>query len=111
LRFTSWIENRKCEEDDSRYVSAGDVDADADVKRWHEDFEGWSCLAWTPAGKADIGGWVRDIRDNDGARRLLPTSSRQASLGSSDPSTTHVIAPTSIPMTMFSGAARALIES
>ena len=50
------------EEDYWRYVSTGNVDAY--VQLWHDDFVGWPCFAWTPAGKADIGSWVRDIRDN-----------------------------------------------
>jgi ketosteroid isomerase-like protein len=50
------------EEDYWRYVSTGDVDAY--VKLWHEDFVGWPCFEWKPARKADIGKWVRDIRDN-----------------------------------------------
>lgn len=50
------------EEDYWRYVSTGDVDAY--VKLWHDDFVGWPCFEWNPAGKNDIGTWVRDIRDN-----------------------------------------------
>jgi ketosteroid isomerase-like protein len=26
---------------------------------------GWPCFAWEPSDKASIGGWVRDIRDNN----------------------------------------------
>ena len=50
------------EEDYWRYVSAGDVDAY--VRLWHEDFVGWPCFEREPKGKADIGSWVRDIREN-----------------------------------------------
>jgi ketosteroid isomerase-like protein len=50
------------EEDYWRYVSTGDVDAY--VKLWHDNFVGWPCFEWNPAGKSDIGKWVRDIRDN-----------------------------------------------
>jgi ketosteroid isomerase-like protein len=49
------------EQDYWRYVSTGDVDAY--VKLWHEDFVGWPCFELEPKGKADIGSWVRDIRD------------------------------------------------
>jgi ketosteroid isomerase-like protein len=49
------------EEDYWRYVSTGDVDAY--VQLWHEDFIGWPCFELEPKGKADIGSWVREIRD------------------------------------------------
>ena len=49
------------EQDYWRYVSTGDVDAY--VKLWHEDFVGWPCFELEPKGKADIGSWVRDIRE------------------------------------------------
>jgi len=49
------------EQDYWRYVSTGDVDAY--VKLWHEDFVGWPCFELEPKGKADIGSWVREIRD------------------------------------------------
>jgi ketosteroid isomerase-like protein len=42
-------------------VSTGDVDAY--VQLWHEDFVGWPCFELEPKGKADIGSWVREIRD------------------------------------------------
>ena len=45
-----------------RYVSAGDVEAY--VNLWHDDFVGWPCFSWTPTGKANIGSWVEEIRDN-----------------------------------------------
>ena len=53
----------KMEEAYWRYVSAGDVEAY--VALWHDDFVGWPCFSWTPQGKANIGSWVEEIRDND----------------------------------------------
>jgi ketosteroid isomerase-like protein len=50
------------EEDYWRYVSAGDVESY--VELWHDDFVGWPCHELHPAGKGDIGKWVRDVRDN-----------------------------------------------
>lgn len=52
----------RLEEDYWRFVSAGDIDSY--VKLWHDDFVGWPCFERTPAGKQDIGKWVRDIRNN-----------------------------------------------
>ena len=46
-----------------RYVSS--VDVDAYVALWHDDFVGWPCFSWKPTGKANIGGWVKEIRDNN----------------------------------------------
>jgi ketosteroid isomerase-like protein len=46
-----------------RLVAAGDVEAY--VALWHDDFVGWPCFSWTPTGKANIGSWVEEIRDND----------------------------------------------
>ena len=46
-----------------RYVAAGDVEAY--VSLWHDDFVGWPCFSWTPTGKANIGSWVEEIRDNN----------------------------------------------
>ncbi len=45
------------------YVASGDVDAY--VSLWHDDFVGWPCFSWTPTGKANIGSWVEEIRDNN----------------------------------------------
>lgn len=45
-----------------RYVSSGDVEAY--VALWHDDFVGWPCFSWMPTGKANIGNWVEEIRDN-----------------------------------------------
>lgn len=46
-----------------RYVAAGDVDRYLTL--WHEDFIGWPCAmhAMHPYGKASIGTWVQEIRD------------------------------------------------
>ena len=46
-----------------RYVSSGDVEAY--VSLWHDDFVGWPCFSWSPTGKANIGSWVEEIRDNN----------------------------------------------
>ena len=46
-----------------RLVAAGDVEAY--VSLWHDDFVGWPCFSWTPTGKANIGSWVEEIRDNN----------------------------------------------
>ena len=46
-----------------RLASAGDLDGY--VALWHDDFVGWTCSSWTPTGKANIGNWVQQIRDND----------------------------------------------
>lgn len=43
-------------------VAAGEVEAY--VALWHDDFVGWPCFSWTPTGKANIGSWVEEIRDN-----------------------------------------------
>ncbi len=46
------------------YVESGDVDSYLTL--WHEDFIGWPCAAGLdshPAGKGNIGDWVRRIRD------------------------------------------------
>ena len=53
----------KMEETYWRYVSSGDVEAY--VSLWHDDFVGWPCFSWTPTGKANIGSWVEEIRDNN----------------------------------------------
>jgi ketosteroid isomerase-like protein len=45
-----------------RDVQAGDVESYLTL--WHENFVGWPCFAWEPSDKSNIGGWVRDIRDN-----------------------------------------------
>ena len=44
-----------------RYVRAGEVDRY--IGLWHEDFVGWPCSTLQPSRKANIGGWVREIRD------------------------------------------------
>ena len=44
-----------------RYVEAGDVQSYRAL--WHEDFVGWPCDESEPMGKANIGDWVREIRD------------------------------------------------
>ena len=44
-----------------RYVKAGEVDKY--ISLWHEDFVGWPCSTLQPSRKANIGGWVREIRD------------------------------------------------
>ena len=46
-----------------RLVSSGDVEAY--VSLWHDDFVGWPCFSWKPTGKANIGSWVEEIRDNN----------------------------------------------
>jgi ketosteroid isomerase-like protein len=46
-----------------RLVAAGNVEDY--VALWHDDFVGWPCFSWTPTGKANIGSWVEEIRDND----------------------------------------------
>ncbi len=46
-----------------RLVSSGDVEAY--VSLWHDDFVGWPCFSWEPTGKANIGSWVEEIRDNN----------------------------------------------
>ena len=46
-----------------RLVSSGDVEAY--VFLWHDDFVGWPCFSWEPTGKANIGSWVEEIRDNN----------------------------------------------
>ena len=46
-----------------KYVSTGNVEAY--VSLWHDDFVGWPCFSWKPTGKANIGSWVEEIRDND----------------------------------------------
>lgn len=44
-----------------RYVKAGDVDNYRTL--WDEGFRGWPCKNQHTATKAEIGNWVRDIRD------------------------------------------------
>jgi ketosteroid isomerase-like protein len=51
----------KMEEAYWRYVKAGEVDAYTSL--WHEDFVGWPCSTLQPSRKANIGDWVREIRD------------------------------------------------
>jgi ketosteroid isomerase-like protein len=51
----------KMEEAYWRYVKAGEVDAY--ISLWHEDFVGWPCSTLQPSRKANIGDWVREIRD------------------------------------------------
>lgn len=46
-----------------RLVASGNVEDY--VALWHDDFVGWPCFSWTPAGKANIGSWVEEIRDNN----------------------------------------------
>lgn len=46
-----------------RHVASGNVEAY--VALWHDDFVGWPCFSWTPTGKANIGSWVEEIRDNN----------------------------------------------
>jgi ketosteroid isomerase-like protein len=44
-----------------RDVKAGDVEHYLTL--WHENFVGWPCFASEPSDKRNIGGWVKDIRD------------------------------------------------
>ena len=44
-----------------QYVQDGDVEKY--VSLWHDDFVGWPCSAIHPSRKANIGDWVRAIRD------------------------------------------------
>jgi Domain of unknown function (DUF4440) len=44
-----------------RYVQAGEVDNYRTL--WDEGFRGWPCKNQHTATKAEIGNWVRDIRD------------------------------------------------
>ncbi|MFI5243893.1 MAG: DUF4440 domain-containing protein [Gemmatimonadales bacterium] len=44
-----------------RYVKAADVEKYLTL--WNKDFRGWPCADEHPATKANIGDWVRDIRD------------------------------------------------
>jgi len=44
-----------------RYVKAGDVDNYRTL--WDDGFRGWPCKFQDTATKAQIGDWVRDIRD------------------------------------------------
>ncbi|MBM2846011.1 MAG: hypothetical protein HW407_1323 [Bacteroidetes bacterium] len=46
-----------------RYVKTGEVDRY--IGLWHEDFVGWPCSTLQPSRKANIGNWVREIRDKD----------------------------------------------
>jgi len=51
----------KLEEMYWRYVQSGDVDNYRTL--WDEGFRGWPCKNQHTATKAEIGNWVRDIRD------------------------------------------------
>ena len=44
-----------------QYVQAGDVENYLTL--WHDDFVGWPCSTDHPSRKANIGDWVRVIRD------------------------------------------------
>jgi hypothetical protein len=44
-----------------RYVKAADVEKYLTL--WNKDFRGWPCGDQHPATKANIGDWVREIRD------------------------------------------------
>ena len=44
-----------------RDVQAGDVEHYLTL--WHDAFVGWPCFASEPSDKRNIGGWVKDIRD------------------------------------------------
>jgi hypothetical protein len=44
-----------------RYVKAADVEKYLTL--WNKDFRGWPCGDLHPATKANIGDWVREIRD------------------------------------------------
>jgi len=44
-----------------RYVKAGDVEKYRTL--WNDGFRGWPCHNEHPATKAEIGDWVREIRD------------------------------------------------
>jgi hypothetical protein len=44
-----------------RYVETGDVERYETL--WHEQFIGWPCWRQQPVRKANIGDWVREIRD------------------------------------------------
>jgi ketosteroid isomerase-like protein len=46
-----------------RYVQAGDVESYTDL--WHSDFVGWPCGLEQPTGKANVGGMVRAVRDQE----------------------------------------------
>jgi ketosteroid isomerase-like protein len=46
-----------------QYVQAGDVEKYLTL--WHDDFVGWPCSALHPSRKANIGDWVRAIRDEE----------------------------------------------
>ena len=46
-----------------RYVE--DRDAESYDGLFHEDFVGWQCAEPLPNGRADIGDWVRALRDED----------------------------------------------
>ena len=50
------------EEEYWRLVASGNVEDY--VTLWHDDFVGWPCFSWTPVGKANVGSWVEEIRDN-----------------------------------------------
>jgi len=51
----------KLEEQYWRYVQSGDVERYR--RLWDEGFRGWPCKNQHTATKAEIGNWVRDIRD------------------------------------------------
>ena len=51
----------KMEEVYWRDVQAGDVEHYLTL--WHENFVGWPCFAAEPSDKSNIGGWVKDVRD------------------------------------------------
>ena len=44
-----------------QYVKAGDIESYLTL--WHDDFVGWPCSNLHPSGKANIGDWLRVIRD------------------------------------------------
>jgi hypothetical protein len=49
------------EDDYWRYVETGDVERYETL--WHEKFIGWPCWRQQPVRKANIGDWIREIRD------------------------------------------------
>ena len=63
-----------------RYVKAADVEKYLTL--WNKDFRGWPCDDEHPATKANIGDWVRDIRDKKSAS--LRRSRRRARRASAE---------------------------
>ena len=49
--------------EDAYWAYAGAGDVENYLTLWHDDFVGWFCEAPAPSRKANIGNWVRRIRD------------------------------------------------